>query len=227
MRPDAGIGAVTVERDGIRRLVQPPDYAPALAHRLSVGLGDPVLLTERIDELHNGFWHLWSTAWQRKPPGRLIRLYFRVTPDRETAFVKRFSATAPNERAWCMKILSDVHFAGRSDVAVLYLDHEQGIGVEWLSDVIACVAPLLNVGGPPLTAPIAPGISWAEDPGQGVSFGEDRCRLLATAACDEPEALNSVASWQQAVLQVFAKEGLDSAQPHLQHSKHRSVTYAI
>ena len=225
LQPAAGPGAILAERGAEQRLVRPPDYAPATANRLRVTPGDPVLITARIDELHGAFWHLWSVAWRKRSPDRLLRVYFQVAPRHEATFVARFAAAAPNTQAWTMKILAGAQPAGRSDAAVLYLDREGGIGAEWVVTLIDRVASLLDAGGPPLTAPLAPGVAWAEDPGDGKSFGEDRCGRLAGAALANPAALEQTAAWEGAVAQAFARDGLAVAQPHLSQTDRRLTAH--
>lgn len=222
LRPDAGPGAIVATRGGETRVVYPPDYVPAVRHRLAVAPGDEVLTATRLDDLIGGFWHLWSAGWRQAPPQRLLRVYFQVAAGREAAFVARASAHAPPAAVWSLKILAGAHPAGRTDAAVLYLDRNDSIRVDWLTRVIGAVAPVLVEGAPPLTAPIATGVGWAEDPGGGVSFGEDRCRLLAGAALARPAALDGAASWRRAVAQAFAREGLELARPHLQGARRRN-----
>jgi hypothetical protein len=63
---------------------------------------------------------------------------------------------------------------------------------------------------------LLPGLGFAEDPGNGESFGMNRCRLLAEAVCrahasGEPSALARMA----AVREVFGENGLALAAPYL------------
>ena len=74
------------------------------------------------------------------------------------------------------------------------------------------LAPLLGPEGPPLAKPLLPGLSVAEDPGAGRSYGEVRCALLADAllagalAAPDPVA---------ALARALEAAGVDPARPHL------------
>ena len=48
--------------------------------------------------------------------------------------------------------------------------------------------PDLEDSLPALTLPLAPGLAFAEDPGDGVSFGAQRCGVIAAALVEAHEA---------------------------------------
>ena len=220
LQPDAGPGAIVAERQGEQRPVSATQYVPADASRLRVVPGDAILVNVRIDELNGGFWHLWSPEWRNAAPTHLVRVYFQVAVGNEAAFVTRLGGLAPFTAKWNMKILAGAHQPGRVDAAVVYVDRDEGIRTPWLGPLIDAVTPLLNDGAPAFTSRLAPGVAWAEDPGGGVSFGEHRCRILANAAVERPDALRTARVWRQAAALAFAREGLDLSKPHLQGRRH-------
>ena len=73
-----------------------------------------------------------------------------------------------------------------------------------LARVHKATARWLRDGTPPWTRPLARGVSWADDPGGGESFGLHRCRLAA-------EGLGS----GEGVDAAFRAAGLDPLRPHL------------
>jgi hypothetical protein len=227
VRLDAGPGAILAERPGEQRLALATEYVPADVRRLRVAPGDEVLLQSRVDEFNNGFWHLWSPAWRNTQPPRLIRVYFQVAAGREMAFVSAVSAQAPADVPWSMKILAGTHAAGRRDAAVVYVNREQGIRARWLAHLIASVESLVADGAPPFTARLRGGVAWADDPGEGISFGEHRCRLLAGAACAQPAALTSTRSWRQAAARAFVRAGLELDKPHLHGRQRLARAHAV
>jgi hypothetical protein len=70
----------------------------------------------------------------------------------------------------------------RVDAMVLYHPREAR------DDLVAALlarwedlGPLLDPAVPPLTRPVRPGLSWADDPGAERSFGQSRCEALAAS----------------------------------------------
>jgi lantibiotic modifying enzyme len=69
---------------------------------------------------------------------------------------------------------------------------------------------------PAFTRLLAPGLGLAEDPGDGDSFGMHRCRLLADALVTAHEqGAHSVEARVDAVLDRFAREGINPDRPYL------------
>ena len=68
----------------------------------------------------------------------------------------------------------------------------------------------------------------AEDPGNGLSFGQDRCRLIARALLERsPHGSISAESRRRAVAAAFRREGLDVQLPYLRPgSQDRYVFYS-
>jgi hypothetical protein len=74
----------------------------------------------------------------------------------------------------------------------------------------------LRESTPMLTKRLAPGLAVAEDPGDGRSFGQHRCQLIAEGlvrAFGAPTA--PLSARLQAVIDRFADEGLSSTTPWL------------
>jgi hypothetical protein len=109
---------------------------------------------------------------------------------------------------------------------VLYVARRPGVRARWLARLIVDAAPLLARGAPPLTCRLAAGVAWADDPGDGSSFGEHRCRLLAQAACETPASLSSASRWRSAAARAFQREGLDLERPHLHRPARRRRPHA-
>jgi hypothetical protein len=70
----------------------------------------------------------------------------------------------------------------RSDGGVLYFPKEYfGIAAELLAEFVPGLIDRLGESTPLFTKPVARGIGIAEDPSNGESFGQHRCRLIAEA----------------------------------------------
>ena len=104
---------------------------------------------------------------------------------------------------------------GRRDVAVLYLDRLQTIDGSWVETLIEVAAPVLTGVVPQLTLALAPGVGWAADPGDSLSYGQLLCRTLAEVATGDG-ALASEDAWLDAARRALAgvvPDGLEHAQP--------------
>lgn len=106
----------------------------------------------------------------------------------------------------------------RPDTVVAYFPRAKvrdNMGI--LSKTLAKQDVELRPECPAFTQHLAPGLSWAEDPGAKVSFGMHRCKLIATALTNT-EPCQKTPSLEQAVLAAWEMEGLNILAPHLSSS---------
>jgi hypothetical protein len=101
-----------------------------------------------------------------------------------------------------------------SGSAVLYLGDADALPAA----LLPTLAPVLRTDTPPLCLPLAPGAALAEQPSNGMTFGEHRCHLVALALGDlslgnlrVSEPLGAL----QAIADAFGSHGVDPAHPHL------------
>jgi hypothetical protein len=162
-----------------------------------------------------GFFTVVSRAGRLRPDEPHLKLYLNVEPRAVPALLEglvkhralrraRFEAKVGNEPA---------HY-GRRDTALLYVapgDYRTVAG--WLLDFRRRHRAAFRSTSPPMTWPLAPGVSAAESPPlSDESYGAQRCRLLAEALV--PAHARRV-DWRSAVAERFAREGLDWARPWL------------
>ncbi len=76
-----------------------------------------------------------------------------------------------------------------------------------LSAWLAELGPLVGSDSPPLTRPLAPGVSTAQDPGGGISYGQLRCSQVAAALA----RMQTPSEAQIAPTDVLAQVGIDPA----------------
>jgi len=115
------------------------------------------------------------------------------------------------------KFLNRSEFYGRSDAAVLYTARRHfRIASELLAPLYADLCGGLEADTPLFTKVLAPGLSLAEDPGNGESFGMNRCRLLAEAIVDAFRAgQQTVEARLQATERRFQDAGFTLTAPYL------------
>jgi len=116
----------------------------------------------------------------------LVRIYWNVALEGAPQLVGRLSARLNffqvPFRLKCSVMPSQ--FA-RTDVAVVYLAKRLfPLVADLLREVYPGVSPFLGADVPLFTFRLAPGVGIAEDPGNGESFGQHRCRLLAETCWD-------------------------------------------
>jgi hypothetical protein len=176
--------------------------------------GDTLIVLDRRDALAmHGWWRTWGEQWDPvRPPADAIRIYLSLrTEALATATTEITSTLIDTDEPWLLKIALDPAALRRADAAVLYLPPDS---VNRLSDelwrLLRRIRPMLRSSTAPLTHQIAPGVATAEEPGDGQSFGEHRCALIA-------RALNrAAASWAPltAIAEAFLDAGVDPAAPH-------------
>lgn len=147
-------------------------------------------LNARID----GFWHLWSDRWQTCAPDAVSRLYLPLEHGAEGDAARVLVANAPADRLWAAKFLCGPHPAGRRDPALIYLSAGDE-GQDWVMALLDRMAPLFSAGRVRL-ARLWHGAWLAADPGDGRSFGQAVCEVLAALpveARDTPERFRAEA----------------------------------
>jgi HopA1 effector protein family len=151
-----------------------------------------------------------------EPP--LVRLYWHLTPE---AAVPYMAAATSLLNAlgvpFRTKVLVDPTTYARADAGVLYLDRRQfGEAREAVREIHRRVAAGLRPEVPLFTRALAPGLGVAEDPGNGLSFGQARCRTAAAALWSAFRAARHGEQERAAALaEAFRSEGLDLAGLHL------------
>lgn len=212
----SGAGGVAVGRDrlGRARALLRGAYAHAADTRagLPPHVGEEILAVPRSGAVTSeGWWRTWGGGWDpRSAPERVLRLYLGAHVRELPALVGALTAALEQHAGpWMLKVTTHEDHLGRADAVVLYLRDRDAF-----DDVLRCSEGRVRPEpGPPLTEGLAPGVSWAEDPGDGRSFGESRCALVADA-CVRAEGRDNDAFLQE-VRNVFLTAGLDPAAPHL------------
>jgi hypothetical protein len=150
--------------------------------------------------------------------GPVVRLYWNVGPEGAVPFVREATASLNAARIGArLKVVSHPWGFDRCDAAVLYV---AGCDLPVASAVVrtlhSVLAPYLEPEVPALTLRVAPGVALAEDPGEGSSFGQHRCRLIAEGLIRaNEEGGASVEERVSAVLETLSAGGVEPAAPYL------------
>ena len=205
-------GAVVVRTAGGRvRALGRGDYlCPAGLQGLAPPVG--VSLRIRVRQgcvVADGWWRTWGGDRRASTTGAVSRIYLAPDPEVVTTLVTQITTELRDVRhPWTLKVGADARALDRPDGAVVYVPDAALLSC--LHRLAPALRGLLRPHTPALTAPVAPGIAWAHDPGDGQSFGEHRCSLIADVhrAAITPATPADVAA-------AFRRAGLDPSAPHL------------
>jgi HopA1 effector protein family len=211
--------AVVVERDGLSLWVPPEDTWPRARGVADAGTTVSVSLPKELLHLSPGFYMALGNRWLETGPGPgILRFYWHVRSEGAAALVA--GATASLNRArlpFRLKVVNEPERYARCDAGVLYA-HKRDFGPlsRLLADVYDGVSSYLEPATPAFTRHLASGLGLAEDPGDGDSFGMNRCGLLAEGLIRAyEEAKESVAERMTAVEHCFERAGINLAAPFL------------
>ncbi|GAA2100130.1 hypothetical protein GCM10009841_14560 [Microlunatus panaciterrae] len=213
-------GVLVVGRPGEpARAVVRGDYAhPAGSQRLGMTpvVGERVSVRDRRDAPPTeGWWRTWGAGWNLiTPPGGLTRIYLAPRPDRLPALLQLLTRLLLSTNdPWMIKVAADPVALRRPDATVVYLPVplDQLRDSALLGQLCSEAGDMLRRHSPPLTLRVAAGIAAAEDPGDGRSFGELCCSLVAAGIAGS-QARDDVPA---AVAGRFRAAGLDPAEPYL------------
>lgn len=181
-----------------------------------------VRVAKELREMLQGYYMAFGDADRGQDDGHeptdIVRFYWNLTAEGAVPWIReltgRFNAAGIPFHA---KVLSDPAAYVRADAGVLYVERGNVAGtLDLLPDVHANVRTSLRSTVPMFTKRLAPGLAVAEDPGDGRSFGQHRCQLIAEALVRAFEAAAvGFASRLQTVVDRFADEGLSVARPWL------------
>ena len=148
----------------------------------------------------------------------LVRLYWNLESEVAVPFIRTIT-TGLNELSipFRAKVISNPTAFCRADAGVLCLEKRfLGRAESVLRTLYNSISGSLHSEVPMFTKRIAKGVGYAEDPKTGESFGQSRCRLLATALVKGFSlGITSCAEQLSIVDQNFVDAGFSSSVPYL------------
>ena len=212
-----GNGALAVQQGRVARRVEAGEYlfdgVPARAMRGQHVTVQRAAWTEQLDP---AFIYLFGeTPQDTCNDDCQVRYYLAPQPARLGDVVQALSNALDQAcLPYLLKYPSEPAAWLRQDAVVLYVAARHGRHVhrllghqaDWLRTRLRSTSPLW-------TLPLLPGLGFAQDPDDGRSFGESRCRALALGLLD---AACHGADLRQAVQAQFDLCGIDWDHPHLE-----------
>lgn len=204
-------GAILAARGQVQRLLPLGQFAGKDRPGMPIVPGDRVaapVLFHWLDAA-TGQWAARSVA---PPPEQLVRLYLNVAATHVGQAIGPLARWLVQDGIpFSLKCPATSRGFSRADALVLYFDQSGWTAIE--DRAMACIAQfaaVLRRGQPSLTRELAPGVGFAEDPGDGQSFGQHRCRLLAPVVAGEWTDLQDLVAKLRAALQ---NAGVDAGRP--------------
>lgn len=111
----------------------------------------------------------------------IVRFYWNIAADGAACLLQELSRRLNRFQVpFVLKCVNDRRLFFRRDAAVLYINKRYyPVAAMLIEDVHEHVRPHLEADTPLFTRPLAPGLAFAEDPGE--SFGMNRTRIVAEA----------------------------------------------
>jgi hypothetical protein len=167
-----------------------------------------------------GFYLFAGDTDVREPESSEVttRVYWHLTPAAAPMFVAILSSTLNAASVpFRAKVLDDPRAFRRADAGVVYLAKKDfPAACQPLLRCQRALRHLMRDAVPLLTKWIAAGLALAEDPGDGQSFGQHRCALLAAALWDAHQGgQRATVDRRRAIESAFRDAGLDPEAPHL------------
>lgn len=208
-------GRIAVRRDGVTfwagasQVRCASDPAP--------GASCEVRLAKEIRHLFPSFYMALGNALPDGSP--LLRLYWHLTPSASLRYMALVTERLNREGVpFKTKVLSNPQQYLRADAGVLYVKRSDFSRLRRIiSQLYGQLQWELKEVVPLFTKRLAPGLGLAEDPGDGLSFGQSRCRIAAQGLyrcwC---EGLQDSAARLRCVAEVFREQGVDPERPYLE-----------
>lgn len=217
VRPDDR-GRIAVAKDGLTVYAQPEEFRAEGA--VAAGFKGRLKIGKEIRVAPGFYFALGDADEDPHTPGGppIVRLYFHVTAAGAARLLGELTRVL-NAAAvpFRYKTLTDPRGYVRADAAVLYLGLRHYRRVERdVAELYRSTRRQLRKRVPRFTRALAPGLGVAEDPRNGESFGQNRCRLVALGLWRAFDASARRRSDRDgSVAAVFVEAGLDPLRPHL------------
>lgn len=225
-------GRVAVTKDGLTFWV-PPTGLRTIGDQVEHGQFCRVLITKEWRNLMPGYYVAignGETEDQRDETEMRVRFYWHLGASGAVPFIAAVSAILNRLGIpFRAKVLNDPNTYRRADAGVLYVDRRFFREMcEAIAAIHRAVSPHLRPEIPLFTKLLAPGLGLAEDPANGLSFGQHRCQVIAQALWQSFEQLDPDKSARAATLAAaFQEAGLDPLYPYLEPRSTDCYTFQL
>ena len=212
-------GQIFVRKGDRERAAMPGAFISNATPGMAPQIGSVVLLRAAIEApgAQPGYYFAFGeTLDELAEQLSMIRFYFNCRAEDAAALLGVMTGELNRFQVpFQMKAPTAPALYGRADAAVLYVGMRYAAIVLRLLDGLRASLPL-EAPTPLFARPLWPGIAGAADPGNGESFGMQRCRLTAEGIVEAWRGgAQDVAARSAAVAAKFSANGLDLGRPWL------------
>ncbi len=214
-------GQITAQKGNKSRLFWPGQFITPQRIGGPPQAGDSVMVyfPGESQSLQPGFYFVFGeTVTDQTEEYNVIRFYWGIQAE-GIADLIRFLTERLNRYQVPFRFKCPIkrNLYSRLDGAVLYLNKRYyQITAILLAEFQEKLGRFLLSSTPLFTKKLSEGLSLAEDPGTGDSFGQSRCRLLAEAIWNTyAKGYQTVDARLEEVRQLFHRSGLDFERPYL------------
>lgn len=208
-----------VERLGLRLWAEPGQVVHDGPGRLETGDPVAVRVPSEAPRFSPGFYMAFSDRGLDPDRPRLLDRYYLHIRAEAAVLCVDLATTRLNAAGlpFRVKVLDDPANFERCDAAVLSLQRkDRAVALHHVRELHALLRPGLEEPVPALTLRLAPGLGFAEDPGDGASFGAHRCGVIATGLVEAHEAgLTQPGDRMELVRAHMARAGTSVETPYL------------
>lgn len=212
-------GKVWAEKTGVSRMFAPGEFvsfdAPAAPMAAGASIGAYVARESTL--VQPGFYVAFGETISSSDPLDVVRFYWNIDGTGVRILLRTLTRDL-NRFQVPFQFKCPIYWQSyvRRDTAVLYIKKNffflvKDLAASWHQE---CKLYLRD-DVPLFSLRLFPGISLAEDPGNGESFGMNRCRHVAEAIWNSYTAGLPKEQYLQAVTQQFQRHGLDFSRPYL------------
>jgi hypothetical protein len=216
---DAMPGRTVVERAGLQVWVRAADIIAATGGPVRTGSVVALPMPKELRWRSPGFYMALGDEDLGEAEGNpVVRLYWNLHSQGAPLLVRLLTTQLGAARLpYRFKVLNAPASFTRCDAAVLYFRKRDYPRVAPIAEAAHfALGSDLKPRTPAMTKQLAPGLSLAEEPTSGESFGMHRCTLLAEAILQaHNRGARSLEDRLGVVAARFAEEGLDLAAPFL------------
>lgn len=206
------------------RLIVQKDELKFWAEPARVRQLDETRCTVKVEKecryLNGPFYFAYGNIGKARPAGdrgQVIRFYWNILPSSAVDYIDVTTRLLNDANiAFSTKVLSDPDRYTRSDGVVLYVNENQ------LDDVLALIPDIychiqegIKEPAPLFVKKILPGLGFAEDPSNGLSFGISRAKLIAETIyhCLQHNISGSD-KMSEELIAMFEKAGISAESPY-------------
>ena len=209
-------GQIAVHKHGLTLWVTPHQFISD-GGDVQVGTKGRIAMVKEFRSLLPGFYMANGNSTINQSP-ILTRIYWNVDVSAAVSLMRCLTTELNNEKVpFQFKILSNPNDYTRIDTGILYMNKRYlGKTRNALKKNYEQIKPFLKSQTPLFAKRLAPGVSLAEDPNNGESFGQHRTRLLAEVLHSLGENNNSTKDEKMKKVSThFKNSGVDINEPYI------------